>query len=131
MHKGTGKALCDECKFDQLHCKYCGSLKGKCKHPEICKKHQLFPKMIKYFGFDPEALGSEKIYDEYVKSVELIQDLYYVKKMSIPQIKEFVGYPSSAGALAIFLGKFVKFRTLSEASLNAIGTGRLKISSNV
>ena len=64
MHKGTGKALCDECKFDQLHCKYCGSLKGKCKHPEICKKHQLFPKMIKYFGFDPEALGSEKIYDE-------------------------------------------------------------------
>ena len=44
-------------------CKVCGAIKGECKHPEICKKHQVF-KSLEKFGFDLSSIGSEKVYEE-------------------------------------------------------------------
>ena len=147
MHKGTGKALCDECKIKPIrvqertkiqknikdtivvsYCKYCGAEKGKCLRPEICKHYQLLPKMIKYFGFDQNTLGSIEFYAEYDRVVNFVYDLYWNQKMSIQQIKEYVNYPSSAGALSHFLYKIIPIRNLSQSVQNAIAVGRLKLS---
>ena len=127
MHNGTGKVLCRACKTE-IKCKCCGAEKGKCLRPEICKHSQFLPKMIKYFGFDQNALGSIEFYIEYDRVVSFVYDLYWNQKMSIQQIKEYVNYPSSAGALSHFLYKIIPLRNSSQSIQNAIQIGRFKFS---
>ena len=111
----------------EVHCKYCGAIKHKCKRPEICKHYQLFPKMIQLFHMDPNSIGSEQLYIEFDRISNEIYDLYWNKKLSIQQIKELIGYKSTAGSLAHFLSKFITFRNISESIENALQNGRLKI----
>lgn len=126
-HIGTApNILCDECRKEKYKCKYCGSLKGQCRRPEICKSYQLFPKMIKLFRMDQKAIGTEKLYDEYDRISKEIQELYYNKKLSIPQIKELIGYKSSSGSLSKFLAHFIHFRSSSDAIQNAFLNNRIK-----
>lgn len=40
----------------RYYCNYCGSEKGLCKNPNLCKKHKLIPSLEKYFGFDVNVL---------------------------------------------------------------------------
>lgn len=57
------------------YCKYCGSEKGKCLHPEICGKYRLF-KSLEKFGFDKQKIGSVEIYDEYNRIKKLLTEEY-------------------------------------------------------
>lgn len=145
LNKGTSaNAMCLDCKLEQQkqftkceivdnklvqHCKYCGAVKGQCKRPEICNHHQLFKKMVDLFHMDPNAIGTERIYAEYDRISLEIFDLYWNQKLSIQQMKDLVGYRSSAGSFAHFLSKFITFRTASNALGNALQTGRLKMPS--
>lgn len=40
----------------RYYCNYCGSEKGLCNNPNLCKKHKLIPSLEKYFGFDVNVL---------------------------------------------------------------------------
>jgi hypothetical protein len=57
------------------YCKYCGSEKGKCLHPEICGKYRVF-KSLEKFGFDKQKIGSVEIYDEYNRIKKLLTEEY-------------------------------------------------------
>lgn len=57
------------------YCKYCGSEKGKCLHPEICGKYRLF-KSLEKFGFDKQKIGSVEIYDEYYRIKKVLTEEY-------------------------------------------------------
>lgn len=87
----------------------------------------MFPRLIKYLGYDPNKLGSEEAYDEYERVKQYVYDLYWNKQMSIQQIAELTGYKSSAGSFAILLSKLIKFRSVEQSTKNAIKTGRYKL----
>lgn len=148
IHIGTApNTLCAECKTSNKRdprkfvlretssrrmvavecCKYCGAVKGHCKRPEICKRYQLFPKMIKLFHMDRDVFGTERIYDEYDRISNQIYDLYWNQQLSIQQIKELVGYKSTAGSFSHFLSKFIKFRNSHQALSIAYQSGRVKL----
>ena len=76
---------------------------------------------------DPNSIGSEKLYIEFDRISNEIFDLYWNKKLSIQQIKELVGYKSTAGSFAHFLSNFIKFRSISESLENAYQNGRIKV----
>ncbi len=65
--------LCDNCRVKigssrRKHCIWCGVEKGKCKHPEICKLHQVITKsLIPNFEFDPSTIGTGRIYEEFTR----------------------------------------------------------------
>ena len=154
MNKGTSLTFCTSCRnkrqknrykyknqVNSLHihknctsntyCKYCGAEKGKCKRPDICKHYQLIPKLISLFHLDENTIGTENFYIEYERIKQYIYDLYWNQKLSIAQIKDLVGYKSSAGSFASFLKHFINFRSVKESINVAIQTGRMNLSSFV
>lgn len=75
---------------------------------------------------DKTAIGTERLYSEYDRIYNKIYELYYDSKLSISEIKDLVGYKSSTGSFANFLSKFIKFRSFSQATNNAIKLNKLK-----
>lgn len=151
MSKGTSLAFCPDCrnkkqisckksykksyKKHKLHvnityCKYCGAEKGKCKRPDICKHFQLIPKLISLFHLDEKSIGTENFYVEYDRIKQYIYDLYWNQNLSIAQIKDLVGYKSSAGSFASFLKHFITFRSVKESVNVALQTGRMNLAVN-
>lgn len=119
-------------KHHRQPCPICGAIdRDHCKNREICKHEQMFPRLIKYLGYDPNQLGSEKAYEEYERVRQCVYDLYWNKKMSIQQIADLTGYKSSSGSFAILLSKLIKFRSSKQAVKVAIETGRFKIPSDI
>lgn len=86
--------LCDNCRVKissrhRKHCKWCGEEKGKCKHPEICKLHQVITRsLIPNFEFDPSTIGTEKIYEEFTRIKDMLYDLYWNRQLSLQEIKD-------------------------------------------
>ena len=75
------------------YCKWCGAVKGQCKRPDICKHHQLFDTLVKYFGFDNTKIGTEGIYEEYEKCYNKLYDDYVICQLSIPDmVKKYNHY---------------------------------------
>lgn len=89
------------------HCKWCGAeiIRGKktCKHPEICYRMRIIPKMIQFFGFDESSIGSERFYEEYNKIKDYLYDLYFVQKKSLDDICKIIKYTPGPGPFANFM----------------------------
>lgn len=65
-------------------CNYCGC--GECSIPKICRKYQLFPALIKYFGFDETKIGTIGIYEEFERIKELIREEYHINRLSLSEL---------------------------------------------
>ena len=97
------------------YCTWCGAEKGKCEHPEICKKHQLF-KTLSIFGFDLNTIGTNKIFNEYIKTKSIIED-FYIKNGAVDNILEKTFNYKSGGANfhKILKSLGIKSRNFSES----------------
>ena len=119
--------LCDNCKKKGSilkHCKICGALKKTCKRPDICKKHQLFPALAKYFGFNLSVIGSIDVYDEFVRIQNLINEDYYDKNLSVPELQIKYDHNNNGNFLKILKALGIKIRTLSQGCSVSYLTGR-------
>jgi len=82
--KENPKIKSEKIKF----CKSCGAEKGKCKRPDICKKNQIFPSLIKYFGLNKEVIGTEKLYEEFEKIKNILMEDYTINELSTLEIQK-------------------------------------------
>ena len=80
--------LCELCREKEERCKQCGAIKGQCKRLDICKKVQIFPTLIKYFGFDERVIGTEKLYEEFERIHNLLYEDYIVNELSTLELQE-------------------------------------------
>jgi hypothetical protein len=70
-------------------CKWCGAKRGQCKHPEICKLHQVITRsLIPNFEFDSSTIGTERIYEEFIRVKDMLYDLYWNQQLSLQEIKD-------------------------------------------
>jgi hypothetical protein len=123
--------LCKECKPDKVkkikktkNCSWCGAIKGSCIKPHVCKKHQIIPTLIKYFGFKKETIGTEQVYVEFdrVKAL-LIQD-YIIKQLSTVEIQKKYNCLNQR-VVKVFKNFEIPIRTLSEACKLAHKNGKI------
>ena len=97
------------------YCTLCGAEKGKCEHPEICKKHRLF-KTLSIFGFDLNSIGTNKIFNEYEKTKKIIEDFYIKNGASDNILKETFNYISGGANFHKILKSLgIKTRNFSES----------------
>jgi hypothetical protein len=61
-------------------CKYCGQ--EKCPRPDICRKHKIFPALVKYFGFNKSKIGTIGLYEEFDRIRNKLIEEYWDKKIS-------------------------------------------------
>ena len=103
-------------------CKICGQ--EECQRKDICKKHRIFPSLIKYFGFDKSKIGTIKVYEEFERIKNMLEEDYQNQKLSIPEllikyhhndIRNFNKILNSIGTIK---------RDLSHAQNNAIIKGK-------
>ena len=148
----SNRVLCDDCFANRIktrktrlsnkdkciirrnrklyRCRFCGAEYKKCKHPEICSHYQLVERMSKYLGFNKGLLGTEKVYEEYNRIKNDVHDLYWIKNMSIEEIRILCNYPYSTGNFSKLLSHFIKFRSVKDSLLNAFKRNRVKIPVN-
>ena len=89
-------------------CKYCGSLKQECKRKDICKKAQILPSLIKYFGFNQKLLGSEKYYEEFDRIYNILYEDYIINELSTVDMQ-------------------VKYNCLNQRVINSLKTLKIDI----
>lgn len=122
--------ICNECKQIHKHslnnygvikkCKWCGAFKGECKRPNICKHHGVFKSLIKYFGFDESAIGSERVYEEFDKCYALLYKDYYENKLSLSGLVEKYNHYDAGNMSKILKSLNIPLRNHHDASQNAI-----------
>jgi len=116
-------AKCENCKkIICKPCKICGQ--KKCLRKDICKKHQFFKTLIKYFGFDKNKIGSIEVYEEFDRIVNLIENEYYENKLSTLDIEKKYNYPHQNVSQTLFKNLKINSRTLSQSLTNAILQGK-------
>ena len=105
------------------HCRWCGAEKGKCKHPEICKLHQVITRsLIPNFEFDPSTIGTERIYEEFTRVKDMLNELYWNQHLSLQEIKDkFPLCTKDLSGLKKLLNSIgIKLRTKKQAVSNFI-----------
>jgi len=101
-------------------CSACGSITGTCRRPEVCRNRNLFSALHDIFGFDMSSVGTERVYDEFDRIKTVLNDLYWHKNMSIPDIfnmfryKADTSYLVSTGNFLKLLRRFIKLRSVAE-----------------
>ncbi len=119
---------CKDCK-EKIHlCKICGL--HKCLRKDICKKSRILPALIKYFGFDKNVIGTIKVYEEFDKIVNLLKEDYIDNHLSSLELAKKYKHSHVGNFNKILDVLDIRKRSLSEASLNAILNGNLKLISN-
>lgn len=108
--------LCEKCKkLNEIRiCKICGQIKP-CRRPDICRKHKLFPNLIKYFGLKEEYIGTIKIYEEYDKIKNLVYEDYYDNKLNIIKMAEKYNHNNHGNFYKILNSLELEFRSNSES----------------
>jgi hypothetical protein len=129
-NKGTGKPKPKPSRYikkDNIKiCRWCGQ--GECKRKDICKKYQIFPSLIKYFGMNPEVIGMMDLYKEYERIIEIVKNLYYDKEMSLPQLAEYFNYTNDIRNFNKILNSIeIEKRTRSNSLINAYKNGRCEL----
>lgn len=110
------KAKCDKCLNKELKCKICGADKKSCKRPDICKRYQIFPTLIKYFGFNKLTLGTENAILEFERIKNILYEDYYDNELSILDlIQKYHYYNNPMNFSKILDSLNIKRRNLSEA----------------
>ena len=107
---------CDECKKPK--CKICGQ--QICKRKDICKKHRIFPSLIKYFGFDKNKIGTVEVYEEFERIKNLVFEEYEVNKLSTIDLENKYGISHQTICQIIFKNFNIKSRNLQQAQINAL-----------
>lgn len=119
------RCICECCKIKNkqtISCKYCGQ--ANCLRPDVCKRHQTFKTLSKYYGFDESVIGTIRIYEEFDRVVNLLKEEYFDNKLSTVAIAEKYGYENKFN-LNKLLRSLFNLRELSEAVGNASIQGRL------
>ena len=104
-------------------CPICGEY--HCEN-EFCKKHnfQQLIGLVKHFGFDPTAIGTSKVFDEFERIRNLIYDLYWNQKMSMIDIKAKFNYTSLGTVFKLFDSLDIDKRNPSQSVKNSILMGK-------
>ena len=118
--------LCDNCRAINgikyiKNCRWCGAEKGKCKHPEICKLHQVITRsLIPNFEFDPSIIGTERIYEEFIRVKDILYDLYWNQQLSLQEVKD--KFPKCrkglSGLRRMLIAIGIQIRTSKQAKIN-------------
>lgn len=117
------KIKCDKCKrIERQTCKYCGQL--PCKRPDICKKHQTFPALAKYFGFDVDKIGTIEIYEEFDRVKNMLIEDYWDKELSLPELTEKYNHYTPWNFVKILKSLDIDIRSMKEASINKYKNGK-------
>ena len=117
-------------KNKYIKCKVCGReyLKGEKCENFFCQKHsiQQFSSLIKYFGFNPNKLGTIEVEDEFYRIRNILYNLYWVEHKSSSEICKIFNYPNVSNLLDKpfkYLG--IKHKTLSEAVVESYLMNRI------
>jgi len=112
------------------YCKICGSEKGKCLYPEICKEYLVRKKSINLskIGFDFSKFGTSEVYKEFEKVKDLICDLYLVKQLSLRAICDLHNMTCESSLVAIMNMYHIERRNQHDAMIQAILSGRSDVS---
>lgn len=112
------------------YCNWCGAEKGKCEHPEICKKHQLF-KSLNKFGFDLSKIGTSKINNEFNRVKNIIENFYINTGATEEALQNTFNYTSGAANFHKILKSLgIKTRTFSESQKFAILNNHRSVCTN-
>lgn len=117
---------CDGCR-KKRYCMCCGAERGGCIRKDICKKYSLLSSLVKYFGFDDSLIGSEKVFKEFVRIKNILEEEYCDDGLSLPELAEKYGHGDIRNVSKIFKSLGIKTRTLSESQTNAFITNRREI----
>jgi len=109
---------CDDCRPKNT-CKYCGQTKP-CKRPDVCKKYQIFPALIKYFGFDKNKIGTIDVYEEFDRVKNLLVEDYWSNELSIPEMAEKFNHKNIRNFSKILKSLDIDIRDLSKSITNYI-----------
>lgn len=106
----SNKYVCNECK--NIHkigrkrkCSICGDdimyKSGGCSN-EFCKKHNLpqIRTLIKYFGFNKDFLGTDKVVEEFVRIKNKLYKEYWIDGLTSTEICKKYNYPNSGNLTA-------------------------------
>ena len=106
------------------YCKQCGAIKGQCKDPFVCGKHQLYNTLEK-FGFDKSTIGTENVIDEFYRIKNEIGKFYILYSSNSKELKRQFNYTSgSANFIKILNSLGIDIKSHSEATIEAYLTGR-------
>jgi len=123
---------CNECNniHNQLTCNICGRKYNKneggcnndfCKHTSL----QFIKSLIKYFGFNPQKLGTIEVENEYLRIKEFIKNLYLNDRITETELKEKFNYTSGLCNFHKILKQLnIKTLTSKEANKLAFFLGR-------
>jgi len=121
---------CEECKKRnrKKKCSICGQY--KCLRKDICKKYQLFPTLIKYFGFDENVIGTIGIYKEFERIKTILYNEYIDCRLSSMELAEKYNYKWKHCFTNILKGLNIPIRNKSDSNKNTILMGRRKLPNN-
>lgn len=106
-------------------CKYCGQPNNDNYDHSICHKYRIF-KSLEKFGFDKSVIGTTKLFDEYNRIRNIIEDFYLLNGSNESLLKEKFNYTSgSANFHKILKSLGIQPRNNSEALKEAYINGRI------
>jgi hypothetical protein len=108
-------------------CKYCGQ--EKCLRPDICRKHQLFPALINYFGLNKSKIGTIDFYEEFDRIRNKLIEEYINQKRSLVELKEKYNHHDIRNFNKLFDSLKIPKRNNSDSVRNAVFNGRYKLPS--
>lgn len=111
--------LCEKCKT--VHCKICGNVvsNGRKFCSDSCKKISAhIPTLIKYFGFNKELLGTNRVFDEYNRIKNELENDYRCVGLTSREISKKYNYVNAGNLVPkVFRMLGIKPKTFSQASL--------------
>ena len=124
--------FCKKCKSERKYlrqkrkCKVCGSANERCKRPDICKKHQVFPSLIKYFGFDEKKLGTELAFEEFERVKSMLIEDYITNELSTIEMVKKYNHNNDRNFTQIMDSLNIDRRSISDAGILAYMNGKSK-----
>lgn len=122
------RVKCEDCKKIKI-CKICGQQKP-CKRPDVCKKHNIFPTLEKYFGFDISKKGTVDIYEEFDRVRNILVEDYWIEKLSLPEMVNKYNHYNSWNFTKILKSLDIKTRNISESNINFYFQGKSNLPCN-
>lgn len=112
----ASKVKCLVCKRNKKFgvCKICGSKTRPCKRPDICRKHQIIPTLIKYFGFDKNKIGTIEVYEEFDRIKTILLEEYWENDLSIVEITNKFNHKNHGTFWRVLQTLNVSLRTKSD-----------------
>lgn len=93
------KILISQKLKNKKYCKFCSKEIINRNESKFCSdncriKQNQVPALIKYFGFNKELLGTEKVFDEWNRTRETLYDLYWTQEKTTIELCKMFNYPN-------------------------------------